>query len=181
MNRPRKHGERGATIFEAVVVICILFLAFFGLLQIYQWCIDQLFCQYSAFYTARGVALGYRPNMVLRGARVAAIGISGAQTGGRRAASIYAEEENAERYMQKGDTSGVRYAYWDQNSSRSNPYLYMVGTWSSSGSGAAAGKVRLENAPLLSENLAKPLSIKRNPEPEATVRYWNFSSVFLED
>ena len=65
-----------------MIALCVLFLLFFGLLQIFHWCVAELFCEYAAYYSAKGLALGYRPELAWRSGRVAAIGISGRREGG---------------------------------------------------------------------------------------------------
>ena len=114
--------QRGSVIFESVLAICVLMLAFFALLQIYRWAMAELFCHYSVYYATKGAALGYSPNIALRAARVAAIAISGG-----RSSTDRNEEDRAESYMQYGDASGVSYPYWHPQTSRS-PYLEVLST-----------------------------------------------------
>ena len=71
-----KH-ESGSTTVEALMAVVILFMIAFAMIQVYHWCITKQFCQYSAFYTSKSLALGYRDDVALRAARVAAIAISG--------------------------------------------------------------------------------------------------------
>ena len=72
--------QRGAVIFESVLAICVLMLVFFALFQVYRWAMAELFCHYSVFYSTKAASLGYRPNIGLRAARVAAIAISGGRS-----------------------------------------------------------------------------------------------------
>jgi len=167
----RKRRERGATTFEGVLAICILFFIFFGLIQIYFWSVNQLVCDYSAFYASKGLSLGFDYNFVYRGARVAAMSISGNALQGGSSWS-----QMAEKYMTYGDTSGVAFEYW--RPSNANPYLEI---WGPTPGDNAAVNVRLRNAPLLDNNLARPLGIADNPDPTSSVRTFNHSQIYLED
>ncbi len=178
MRRPvKKSGhrrrERGATLVESMLAICFLFFLFFAMLQVYQWCVEVVFCQYSAFYGSKGIALGYRPALAMRGARVAAIGISGrdlSHKGGD-------EESRARAYMTQGDNAGVAYEYWFPRRAK-GPELRLYGpAWEDE----ATGIVRLAHAPLLHPGLARPLGIAENPEPSATVTTYNYSKLYLEE
>lgn len=157
---------------EAVVALCILFFAFFALLQICDWCISTLFCQYSAFYGTKGIALGYPTNIALRAVRVAAIGISGPLVGTSSADTLTDEKERAQEYMVRGDASGLWYQHWGPTHSTSGPQLKFGGSIVSYGAHSRAlvqGTVTLTDAPLLSSSLATPLGIDKNPELTATV------------
>lgn len=163
---------------EAMIALCILFFLFFALLQIYQWCINELFCEYSAFYAAKGMALGYQPAIALRGARVAAIGISGSRTGGTPGSiTIDQEKVLAEQYMASGDASGLRYQYWF-GTTPGAPELLLYGPTVGD---TATGIVELRNAPLLHPNLAVPLGIADPPDPKGRVETYNHSALYLVD
>ncbi len=182
--RKQRKAEKGASIVEATVALCILCFIFFALLQVYQWCVNDAFCEYGAFYTAKGLALGYDPVIVWRSARVAAIGISGPAVGSNRGVGVEAEEEMAESYMVNGDYSGVWYEYWSGGSSRQRPELYISGSPGTSGDNGAPiinGRVELMHAPLLHPNLAVPLGISAPPNPVGRVTIFNYSGLYMED
>ena len=165
--------QRGSVIFESVLAICVLMLAFFALLQIYRWAAAELFCHYSVYYSTKAASLGYKPNIGLRAARVAAIAISGG-----RSSTDRDEETRAESYMQYGDASGVSYPYWHPQS-REEPYLVVAST-------RLAGEeieclTRLENMPFIHEVLGKIFGISRNPSPQAEGRTYNFSNIYLKE
>ena len=169
-NRKRSR-ERGAAIFESVAALLLLCLLFFGLLQIFYWCIQKQFCEYAAFYTAKSAALGYRPNFCLRAARVAAISISGK----RRGRSNLSEKDGAASYMTSGDASGVYYEYWYPQKA-DDPELYLT-----AGTGPmASGSIKLLNAPLLGPGFAAMLGIAENPEPSGNVQTYNYSRLYME-
>lgn len=167
----RKKRQRGATTFEGVLAICILFLVFFSLIQIYFWSVNQLVCDYSAFCAGRGLSLGFDYNFVYRGARVAAMSISGKpQLNGSSWSDM------AEKYMIYGDASGVTFEYWLPTNS--GPYLQIYGQ---DPKAEAAVTVQLLNAPMLHQNMAKPLGVSDNPDPKSTVSTFNHAQIYLED
>ncbi len=182
-NRSRRR-EQGTALLESVIALCILFFAFFALLQIYQWCVAKIFCQYSAYYAGKGMALGYRVPIVLRSARVAAIGISGRNQTNAAHGTLQDERANAELYMTTGDRSGVWYEYWGPLYTSDGPELTMGGNWRDYGSQdnrLVDTTIRLKDAPLLHPNLARPLGIGKTPEPDATVTSYNYAKILLEE
>lgn len=160
-------------MFEAMVALCFLCFFFFSLLQIYQWCATKLFTRYSAYYGAKGRALGYKQNIMLRAARVAAIPVSGPSSGHKTSNEL----TDATTYMQHGDASGIWYRYWyPQNPSDAELRL----------SGQHIGnnihvRVRLINNPFLSPVIGKIMGVTRNPEPSGDSYFYDYSSVFLEE
>ena len=170
----RHRRQRGSTMVETVMALGILLLAFFGLIQIYHWAIARLFCEYSAFYAAKGVALGYNYNLALRSARVAAIGISGPD---RSAGGDSDDEyERISTYLTRGDASGVWYEYWAGNTD-DEPALRLYGPTPGE---EACGTGWRGYAPRLAPNFARLLGITENPEPAATVTTYNYSSIYME-
>ena len=170
--RKNRH-QRGAVVFESVLSICVLLLAFFALLQVYRWAMAELFCHYSVYYSAKGASLGYKPNIALRAARVAAIAISGGRV------STHRDEENsAESYMRSGDASGVSYPYWHPQN-REDPCLTVAST-NLRGDTIECVTV-LERMPLVHEVLGRIFGISRNPSPGATGRAYNFSNIYLKE
>lgn len=173
--RRRIRRQRGAAMFESMAALLVLCLLFFAMLQIFQWCLQTMFCEYSAFYGSKSVALGYRPNFCLRATRVAAIGASGPRMG----RTDITETAGAELYMTEGDASGVYYKYWYPQRS-SDPELTL-----SAGTGdMASATIQLENAPLLSSIFARFTGlflIDKTPEPSATISTYNYSKLFMEE
>ncbi|MBO5791164.1 MAG: hypothetical protein J6S54_01675 [Lentisphaeria bacterium] len=165
-------NQQGAVIFESVLAICVLMLAFFALFQIYRWAMAELFCHYSVYYSTKAASLGYKPNIGLRAARVAAIAISGGRS------STYADEEShAESYMRNGDASGVSYPYWHPQSSK-DPCLTVAST-RLNGETIECLTV-LEQMPLVHEVLGRIFGITRTPSPRAEAKAYNFSNLYLE-
>lgn len=165
--------QRGSVIFESVLAICVLMLTFFALFQIYRWAMAELFCHYSVYYGAKGAALGYKKNIALRGARVAAIAISGG-----RSSTDVDEESRAESYMRNGDGAGIAYPYWHPQSA-SDPCLLVAST--RLGNETVECLTRLENMPLVHEVLGKIFGITRNPSPQAEVKTYNYSNTYLRN
>lgn len=110
------------TMVESVMVLCVLFLFFFGMLQIMEWFFGFIFCQYSAYYASKGKALGYKNYMSLRATRVAAISVSGPPRGNISSGRI-TEYYRAEDYLCRGDASGVWYQFWGNPNSRTGTQL----------------------------------------------------------
>ena len=170
----RKTGrECGASMFEAMVALCFMCFVFFALLQIYQWCTAKIFCRYSAYYGAKGKSLGYKTNLALRAARVAAIPVSGQSAGFRG----YSELDDAQNYMASGDASGVWYRYWYPQRA-SEPEIDFWGNYEGDNVNAT---VTLKRAPLLSPAIGRWMGITENPEPAGSSSFYNYSKIYLED
>ena len=173
MRQNGRSRERGSSLLEAMAAICILFLIFFMLLQINRWSLSQFFCQYSAFYGAKGMSLGYDTQFPLRGARVAGISISGENIG-----SGGDTESDAQRYLTSGDGSGVAYRYWHPQRD-SDPWFEVRGDRTPNE--RAECLVRMRNQPLLAPSTAPLLGIHENPVPQSRVSTYNWSRIYLED
>ncbi|MBQ9502438.1 MAG: hypothetical protein IJU70_09805 [Lentisphaeria bacterium] len=168
-----RRSQRGASMLEGMIALCFMCFVFFALLQVYQWCATRIFARYSAYYGAKGRALGYKTNIMLRAARVAALPVSG-PAAGRRGRS---EHDDASDYMQNGDASGVWYRYWyPQNGEDAE--LRLRGHHEGDNIFVT---VKLANAPLISPVLGKVLCLEENPEPAGTSCFYDHSSVFLEE
>lgn len=173
-NRSRSSsGEKGSTTVEAVMALIILAFILFSMLQIYRWCTEVQTCQYASFYSTKALALGYKPNFILRAARVAGINISGASEG-----TAPDDEEAGTSYMIHGDASGVRYRYWHNHGS-SNPYFEVSGLRNED---SVQSRVRLRNAQLLHANIFSGMvPLKKRPEPQGRTSSRNYGAVYLEE
>ena len=173
-NKLRRHP---VTMVESVMVLCVLFLFFFGFLQIMEWLYGYIFCQYSAYYASKGMALGYQDYVTLRAARVAAISISGPPRGNvsaERASDLY----RAKSYMTYGDDSGVWYDYWGNINSRTGAQLKISRTYGEEDTGdpkVITARVFLSKAKLLDEGLTFLLGISKSPEPYGRVNTVDYS------
>lgn len=164
--------ERGASILEAMIALCFICFFFFSLLQIYQWCSAKLFCRYASYFGAKGRALGYKTNFILRAVRVAAAPVSGP----RRGFITGNELTNLQSYMVNGDASGVWYKYWYPQR-ESEPMIILRGTDTGGNVNAA---VTLRNAPFIADQLGKLMSISAPPSPSGSSRFYNYSEAYLE-
>lgn len=171
----RKHfkGEKGASMFEAMVALCFLCFIFFSLLQIYQWCTGKIFCRYASYYGAKGRALGYAQNLMLRAVRVAAMPVSGPSSGFTSGNEL----EDVSNYMQKGDASGVWYRYWFPRND-TDTELRLRGNHQGDN---VYVRVRLVNDPLIAPEVGKLMGITRNPEPGGSTYFHDYAAEFLED
>ena len=169
----RRRAQRGAVMFESLLAICLLGFLFFALLQIYQWSLGQMFCRYSAFYASKAMSLGFQTNLARRGARVAAIAISGAELGNGSSD----EELDAQNYMQSGDASGIRYEHWYPQRD-GDPEIYLNGRFDGENNSTT---VTLRHAPLLAPPLAPLLGVSENPDPAGNVQNHNYSKRYLTE
>ena len=172
-NTTQNKHESGSTTVEALMAVVILFMIAFAMIQVYHWCMTKQFCQYSAFYTSKSLALGYQEDVALRAARVAAIAISGSSVG-----TGDDDEYSAENYMVYGDGSGVSYQYWHPRGYKP-PSLSVYGSVRD-GRDYVKGHVVFRNAPLVEPALAKLFSITSPPEASATVSAHDYSKELLE-
>lgn len=69
--------QRGESIVEGMMSMLLLCLILFGLLQVFQMCVAQMFSQYSAFKTAWAAGLGYSDEYLRRVALTSMAGASG--------------------------------------------------------------------------------------------------------
>ena len=158
---------------ESVMVMCVLFLFFFGLLQIMEWFYGFIFCQYSAYYTGRGMALGYKDFMILRAARVAAISVSGPLTG-NVSVERNSDLDHAKEYMLYGENSNTWYQFWGSNK---------IGTMlkisrsvnQDNDPNEITATVYLENTKLFHDGLKFLLGIARAPDPKGRTKTIDYS------
>lgn len=125
--------ERGSTILETLLCIGILMIVFFGLIQVFNFAVANMICEYSAFYAAKSHALGYTPSITRRAARVAAMPASGRdlsaiRTGTYDSSAVLRRRlsDRARDYMQfdRAGTYHINYEYWlDQELGGSAPFL----------------------------------------------------------
>ena len=168
-----KRKESGAITLEAVVVLCVLFFAFFSFLQIWNWAIAKNFCHYAAYYAAKAMGLGYKINFARRAARVAAIPISGASRGSYQGNEKLAAQE----YMSRGDGSGVWYTNWYPQRAK-DPEIHLNGHKQNEG---FYTRVTLRHAPLLHEAIGKIMSLSENPYPSETVDFYDYGKIYIDE
>ena len=108
-------SQRGSTIVESMVCMLLLCLVLFSLLQIFNWSLAKIICQFSSFYAAKGRALGYAYYPIESACRARAIPVSGKDTLNTEpspSTSGYREimQDKIRDYM--GTPSMLDYEYW---------------------------------------------------------------------
>jgi len=120
-------NQRGATIVESMICMLLLCMVLFGLLQIFQWTMAKMVCEYSSFYAAKARSVGFSDTLSVKFARVAAIAASGQDTGSDKeplqdkfrgangAIDVNGYQQQlaarAQKYMIYPDSS-INYEYW---------------------------------------------------------------------
>ncbi len=171
-----KKNCRRSTMVETLLCIMLLGLLLIPFLQLFMWCMQFLYAEYSAFTAARSLSLGYSYGVVNNHARVAAIGMSGRELSRRSpsGSSVQSKERIAESYMRHGDGSGVNFEYWHPRSAQ-EPFIEI---WKYPSGERAAAAVRLVNAPLLVPALS--WIIPGGVEPASSVTLYNHAGNFLD-
>jgi hypothetical protein len=163
-------NQRGSTIVESMVCMLLLCLVLFSLLQVFNWSLAKIICQFSSFYAAKGRGLGYAYYPIESACRARAIPVSGKDTlNTEPSPSTYGYrdimQEKIRSYM--GTPSTLNYEYWSGDPVKS-PYwgdgvaaAYDYGEagipklhadhWEGvyNGQPVAVGNVWIENMPLL--------------------------------
>lgn len=115
--------QKGSTILETMLCIAILMMVFFGLIQIFNFAIANMICEYSAFYAAKSHALGYTPAITRRAARTAAMAASGRDYSAVKLGPYTSRREMREKLSERArdymqfDRAGVyriNYEYWTE-------------------------------------------------------------------
>lgn len=181
----RRHGEYGGTIVESFFCILIICLILFGLLQIFQWSVAKMLCEYSSFYAVKGQSLGYNPGIVTRAARVALTGASGEDQSNVPVLPPYRQWDLSERaadYMMYSNNGiyGVDFEYWDPPSRTSTTPYVSVSYWDND-SGFSGARVSLENMPLMDSSFANFVFVESVDIPDATAAMYNHSQHYLAD
>lgn len=176
-------NQRGSTIVESMMCIMLLCLVFFGLLQIFQWSVAKMLCEYSSFYATKGRALGYANSIILRGAQIAATGASGQDNSQTPAPAPFTRQElssRAEDYMLYSSygTYGVNYEYWDP--ADTNTPMLEINHWSFGD--FAGARVWINNMPLLSPALSPFTGGAENADiPAGESAMFDHSQLYLEN
>lgn len=73
----RKRSIRGSAIIESTLAMFVIFLVLGGLLQLFYFAVGQMVTDYAALRGIRSYIVGFRDSLVMRAAKVSAIGASG--------------------------------------------------------------------------------------------------------
>ncbi len=187
-------NQRGATIVESMICMLLLCLILFALLQIFQWTMAKMVCEYSSFYAAKASAVGFADTIVVNAARVAAIAASGQDTGSEkeptqsqyRGASGNVNLDDyrkqlairAQNYMVNSDTS-VNYEYWVYGAGSTAPVLNIPII--NNMSPTITATVRVLNMPLLDPGVAMFVNnVKTVDIPAGTSSMYNHALNYLD-
>lgn len=187
-------NQRGATIVESMVCMLLLFMVLFALLQIFQWTMAKMVCEYSSFYAAKASAYGFADTIVENAARVAAIAASGQDTGSDKeklqhdyrgtdgSIDIDAYRKQlairAQNYMVNSDTN-IDYAYWRTGQAAGTSAVLDI--FSDNASPTITAKVRVLNMPLLDPGVSAFINnIKTVDIPKGESKMYNHAQKYLE-
>ena len=172
-SRKRKK-QSGASLLESMIALLLMCLIFFGSMQIFQWALAKLFCNYSAFYAGKAYSLGYSVRTINKAARIAAIPISGPDEDGILKLDKKTLETRLRTYMASGN-AGVKFQYWDAPGG--DPDLQVGHPVN----GPGYVRVTLKNAPYLSDGIKNFLKIGGRPvNPQAELKVINHSDGWAE-
>lgn len=155
----RKTSQAGSSMVESMIALILMCLIFFGAMQIFQWAMAKMFCNYSSFYAAKAYSLGYAYRTINKASRVAAIPISGKDQYKILKLSRRDLENRLRLYMSTGN-AGVDFPYWD--ASGKSPQL-RVGLSENPELNHVSARVTLRNAPYISEKFGNFLRITNKP------------------
>ena len=151
-NRRKIKKQSGVSMLESLIALMMMCLIFFGSLQLFQWALAKLFCNYSAFYAGKAYSLGYSVRTINKAARIAAIPISGPDDDDLLKLDKKTLETRLRTYMASGN-AGVKFPYWDAVGN--DPDLEVGHPVDGSG----FVEVSLRNAPYFSDGLKRFLNI----------------------
>ena len=189
-------NQRGATIVESMVCMVLLCLVLFALLQIFQWTMAKMVCEYSSFYAAKASAVGFANTLSTKFARVAAIAASGQDTGTDKEPLQYKYRgangsinidgyretlaERAQRYMMQPDSS-INYEYWRDVSTNDTSTPELQIDPGDKNAITIIAKVRVRNMPLLDKGIVEFVNgVKSVDIPEGESDMFNHSKLFLD-
>lgn len=182
-------NQRGATIVESMVCMVLLCLVLFALLQIFQWTMAKMVCEYSSFYAAKARAVGFADTLVIKFARVAAIAASGQDTGTDKEPlqSQYSNLDEyrrqltvrAQNYMQPSNST-INYEYWPDGRTigGTTPVLYIDAPVD--GNNTVNASVYIRNMSLLDPGVSAFINNVKNVDiPPGTSNMYNHSNLYL--
>lgn len=173
-NCPKKRkNQTGSSLLESMIALILMCLIFFGALQLFQWAMARMFCDYASFYAAKAYSLGYAYRTINKAARVAAIPISGRDEYSILKLPRKTLTNRLRLYMASGN-AGVDFPYWDSSGKDPQLKIYLSENVENN---HLTGRVTLQNAPYLSEGLGKFLRItQKTVNPSGYTQIINHSS-----
>lgn len=128
---------------ESMIALILMCLIFFGAMQLWQWAMARMFCDYSSFYAAKAYSLGYVRRTIDKAARIAAIPISGKDEYGILKLDRQDLTARLRLYMATGN-AGVDFPYWDVGNNQTNLSVHP----------SRKSQVTLQRAPYISPELS---------------------------
>ena len=140
--------------------------------------------EYSSFYTAKAYSLGYSRSIVERAARIAITGASGEDTSAIPTVAPYNQSnlsEAAEEYMSYGQYGprSINFEYWEPDTVTSDTPLIAI-HYPNTSDTTIIGRVRVQNMPLLTENLSFFLGGATEANPTGETTTYNHANLYLE-
>jgi len=187
-------NQRGATIVESMICMLLLCMVLFGLLQIFQWTMAKMVCEYSSFYAAKASAYGFADVIVENAGRVAAIAASGQDTGsdkeplqdkfrvGNGVIDITAYRKQlairAQNYMVNSNST-INYEYWNYNQTGTTPVLSIPII--NNMAPTVTATVSVLNMPLMDKGMAMFVNGVQNVNiPAGTSQMYNHAINYLD-
>ncbi len=185
-NYQKSSREYGGTILEALFCMFVLGFVLFGMLQIFQWSVAKILCEYSSFYAAKGESLGYNRGIVERAARVALTAVSGTDESLVPARAPYRRYDLAERaadYMMYSDAGmyGVNFEYWEPDNHNNNTPRVTVQRGAYSSENYANEEVAIANMPLLDPALEAFIFTTQADIPAGKATMFKYSQYYLDE
>lgn len=192
MIRSKHQKQRGGVILESLIGMCFLLFLCFALVELFFMIGRQMTLDYSSFYGAKALALGYAGENCHKATRVAAIPASGQDISNayqvpmqESSASVRsALRVQAARYMSLGRPSGVEYSYWYTNSADEPHFRWNLSPFSET----VSCSLKLQNAPFLMTVMKKLMSIAEScgcgggsVDPLGETRMFNYAKEWLDE
>ncbi|MBR2723151.1 MAG: pilus assembly protein [Lentisphaeria bacterium] len=151
INSRQKNRQAGASMVETMIALMVICFIFFATLQIFQWAMARMFCNYAAFYAGKAHSLGYARSFQEKAANIAAIPISGKDEYNILDNDRKTLENDLRLYMSTRYPK-VDFSYWPKsyNHSKGDTYLDV-----SVNSQTNVATVTLRNAPYISQEFTE--------------------------
>lgn len=190
--RKNRKQQRGGVLLESLIGMCFLLFLCFALVELFMMIGRQMVMDYSSFYGAKALALGYAGENCYKATRVAASGISGKdessayQVPMRKSSSAVRNQlrVQASRYMSLGRGSGVEYEYWYSDGDDSPRFTWAMAPYGNS----VECEMTFRNPPFLMEGMKKLLNLVsscsckgESPNPVGSTRMFNYAKIWMDE
>ena len=189
MLRRKYRKQRGGVILESLIGMCFLLFLCFALVELFLMIGRQMIVDYSSFYGAKALALGFAGENCYKATRIAASGISGKDISSNSEYKVPLSRsdawvrqklgEQAARYMSLGRPSGVEYEYWytGGHEPRFDWHLRPFDDF-------VRCVLVFRDPPFLMEAMKKLMNLAspgKAPEPEGDTRMFNYAKIWLDE